>query len=777
MSVLSDSPEESVSTNRLGRAVVNRLRQPGPLGRPRPAPIGSVAAAATRFAIGTGRSRPIRRLLAGPGSVPVHSIRAVDVRPPRWWTPDAAVLRTRADATHSAQAAEPDPAIALGARGLPRAVQKVPDEKSWTPGRITDRMVSTAVPVRRLQEVTAAGPMLTSHDRARLVAPVRARAANVAAGTSAGPATSSSATSPQINPPARRTPGTGTDGSARAPTASVPTSTAVTSARGKHTDGSIQPAQAQGSSSSPARGQPAPGGGPVVPALPPVGGLRSSLVHRLHRTPVRSLAAASARPSVPSPVAGSSVLEPSATGSASGAGSSRTSGASRAEGSHRSLNVRARRSALTEGGSALDFAQTSVSKAEIATVDGSVGSIGSYRRAEAFRPLRRSIGQPHALDPVTRSQTGAAAIPNGPTLAVAVTRRPAGAEAPPANAPTDRRATSGTVDAMTSSTTRRWQSESRDPTGAPPTDAPSTGARPTGAPSTGASPAGDPATSGARSRRPRTRAGFGLAVLRRLTSTRVTPEAISPATRPDHAQVAPTGAGVAGSLRLVSSGGAPTDRNPRSAGSATNPRSAPGESSSAATEISRRAVLSSTPHGSTSHGSTSHGSTSQGSTPTSPSADRVTPRRAMSASDRLSSTAPGRSGPPPLASAADTAGLSAQLQRSKPPTIGRSAPIGRRLESTGDSNTPTIRDARLASAFASFNSIKPAIRTGSGSGSAQPPRLITRPAAVEPSTISRSAATTSDLPTAGRATEVAAQQPAAPARTTVAAGVGVGVGV
>ncbi|MCC2316094.1 hypothetical protein, partial [Cellulomonas xiejunii] len=42
-------------TTPLGAAVAQRWRRPGPVSRPRPAAIGSLASAAARFAAGSGR--------------------------------------------------------------------------------------------------------------------------------------------------------------------------------------------------------------------------------------------------------------------------------------------------------------------------------------------------------------------------------------------------------------------------------------------------------------------------------------------------------------------------------------------------------------------------------------------------------------------------------------------------------------------------------------------------------------------------------------------------
>ncbi|MEO9140181.1 MAG: hypothetical protein ABI345_14085, partial [Jatrophihabitans sp.] len=142
---------------RLGRDVGRRLRRPGmPAGHQRPARLGSIASAVTRFAASTSRPVTMRRALQGPASVAVPTSSASEVAPPRWWTP-----------THT-EHADSTGVDELPARGLPRAVRRVPNQETWTPGGIATGMRPDIVNVRRPAAVTAAGPMLMQQDKARL---------------------------------------------------------------------------------------------------------------------------------------------------------------------------------------------------------------------------------------------------------------------------------------------------------------------------------------------------------------------------------------------------------------------------------------------------------------------------------------------------------------------------------------------------------------------------------------------------------------------------------
>ncbi|HZZ95421.1 MAG TPA: hypothetical protein VFE19_00285 [Jatrophihabitantaceae bacterium] len=164
------SEVDAVDATRLGREAAARLRLPGPpRARSRPSRIGSIASSSARFAAGTARPIAVRRALAGPDVVPVRSYRNAGVAPPRWWTPEAEAPREVAT-RRSFTPAE------LPARGLPRAVRRVPDQQTWTPGGIVAGLHAEVANVRRMDATTAAGPMLMAHDRARLAPSKRAAA-------------------------------------------------------------------------------------------------------------------------------------------------------------------------------------------------------------------------------------------------------------------------------------------------------------------------------------------------------------------------------------------------------------------------------------------------------------------------------------------------------------------------------------------------------------------------------------------------------------------------
>ncbi len=145
----------------LGRQLTHRMRLPGPDGhRSRPARIGSLASSSRRFADSLTRSAPARRTLQGPSLARVHTYRDAGAAPPRWWHPSLLPETREADRT----------AERLPTRGLPRAVRRVPNEHSWTPGGILGSLTSQVLPVRRNPAVTAAGPMLMQRDTQQLVA-------------------------------------------------------------------------------------------------------------------------------------------------------------------------------------------------------------------------------------------------------------------------------------------------------------------------------------------------------------------------------------------------------------------------------------------------------------------------------------------------------------------------------------------------------------------------------------------------------------------------------
>jgi hypothetical protein len=178
--------------NRLGRQAVARMRLPGPpLDRPLPSRVGSLASGVQRFASSLSRPVEIRRALAGPGS---HE---GNVRPPRWWAGDPAADESASTGSLAVPAArrwQPEARTVstgdLPGRQLPRAARSVPNESSYTPGGIVDGLRGEVARVRRLDDVTAAGQMVTSADRAKLSAAttVRRRAAALAASAPVAPA-------------------------------------------------------------------------------------------------------------------------------------------------------------------------------------------------------------------------------------------------------------------------------------------------------------------------------------------------------------------------------------------------------------------------------------------------------------------------------------------------------------------------------------------------------------------------------------------------------------
>ncbi|MGX7681848.1 hypothetical protein ACSMXN_23445 [Jatrophihabitans sp. DSM 45814] len=217
----SAHPDEPPLAGNLGGDIARRLRRPGPpLGTLRPSGVGSIASSALRFASSTGRAVPLRRLLHGPGDVRVRRIGEADTRPPRWWTPPAVEAAGEATSpiarTARTGGARAQPAVAriedvdLPSRALPRAVRRVPDEQTWTPGGIVENLTSTVVQVRRMDEVTAAGPMVNRQDAARLSAPRRVQrdvavpgssgSAQSANGATVAPRASAQSTSQPVSP-------------------------------------------------------------------------------------------------------------------------------------------------------------------------------------------------------------------------------------------------------------------------------------------------------------------------------------------------------------------------------------------------------------------------------------------------------------------------------------------------------------------------------------------------------------------------------------------------
>ena len=139
------SPERRAA---FGLSVARRWAPPGPRSRPRPAALGSVAAAAGRFSAGLGRAPQIRRQLAGP------VIRAAKspgpVRPPLWWRQPCA-LRTGWGGRRPAVVG-PRSAAATG-----RAAGPVAGRSSAGVGQAA--MTGKTIPVRRVPDVQFSGSM------------------------------------------------------------------------------------------------------------------------------------------------------------------------------------------------------------------------------------------------------------------------------------------------------------------------------------------------------------------------------------------------------------------------------------------------------------------------------------------------------------------------------------------------------------------------------------------------------------------------------------------
>ena len=201
----------------LGAAVAQRWRRPGPVSRPRPAAIGSLASAAARFAAGSGRPVAVRRALAGPAPV-LAQVRVADtVRPPRWWSGElAAERRARAAQDAVVVAAHRD-----RPRGLPRSADRLPDERGHRPGAVQARLAPRVVPMRLPDAVRAVGTMTTPSD----VAPRRRTARGRPGPTTAPQQPSPGRPAPGAAAPTRPTaPGS-------APAMAVPGSAPASSAR------------------------------------------------------------------------------------------------------------------------------------------------------------------------------------------------------------------------------------------------------------------------------------------------------------------------------------------------------------------------------------------------------------------------------------------------------------------------------------------------------------------------------------------------------------------
>ncbi len=163
------------SATRLGMAAARRWGRPSAPHRPRPAMLGIVAAAASRFARGIGRAPALRRQLAGPG--PIRPVRHQDpVAPPRWWTPTVQAESTSSSVPALTNVERGWSGTATAAPTLPpkvlrRAVHAIENEQTHVPGGMAGRMAGQVIRVRRVPDVTAAGPMRDAG--VRLTAPAR----------------------------------------------------------------------------------------------------------------------------------------------------------------------------------------------------------------------------------------------------------------------------------------------------------------------------------------------------------------------------------------------------------------------------------------------------------------------------------------------------------------------------------------------------------------------------------------------------------------------------
>ncbi len=210
------APAELENVARLGADVARRMRLPGPvLGRVRPPRIGSIASSSVRFAQALTRPARARQWLQGPTPVRVNRLLRAPTRPPRWWLPMELTARGERVRSKRLVIGQPEQ---LPPRGLRRAVHRIPNEETWTPGGMLERLVGVMVPVRRLDAVTAAGPMLMSQDTAKLNA-ATARRTPQPAGAAPGPR-------PAPRAPAGTPPGPRADALQRAPVSATPDSVA-----------------------------------------------------------------------------------------------------------------------------------------------------------------------------------------------------------------------------------------------------------------------------------------------------------------------------------------------------------------------------------------------------------------------------------------------------------------------------------------------------------------------------------------------------------------------
>lgn len=155
----SSENDSAAVSSRLGMQAARRWARPTAGGRLRPAPLGSLAAATVRFVSGVSRPPQIRRQLAGPGVIRPSSVPGV-VAMPRWWRPaESAATEDISAGRHAvAESARPVGPVTLPDRGLRRITAPLPSDAK-SPGRFSAGLVGSAVPVRRMPEVRAAGSM------------------------------------------------------------------------------------------------------------------------------------------------------------------------------------------------------------------------------------------------------------------------------------------------------------------------------------------------------------------------------------------------------------------------------------------------------------------------------------------------------------------------------------------------------------------------------------------------------------------------------------------
>jgi Meckel syndrome type 1 protein len=195
------SPAREDDATRLGRAAAGRFRLPGfAAGRGGNSSIGRSAVQAGRFAASTARPVHVRRMLTGSAS-DVATEQPGVLRPPRWWRELAAL---------DGSTPGPEPTD-LPPRGLPRAVRRVPNPETWTPGGLVGGITPREVDVQRPRDVRAIGQLpgqnkLHAAAAAQAIGAQRVGAAHADAGPGTAGEQRRAASQPQHiapSPPAR----------------------------------------------------------------------------------------------------------------------------------------------------------------------------------------------------------------------------------------------------------------------------------------------------------------------------------------------------------------------------------------------------------------------------------------------------------------------------------------------------------------------------------------------------------------------------------------------